>query len=136
MGNQTRWCKRVWYNKSNNDNEEREDTDSYDYDDDDDDINKNYNNSNDDNTIIITIIITTIITATAETTIVLIYQYHQCHYYDDVMVSTLYLVLRLRGGCSLSFVLVSCWHISFQTLTICVLYFNQNCSKWVLPHNV
>ena len=43
--------------------------------------------------------------------------------------STLYLVLRLRGGCSLSFVLVSCGHISFPTLTISVLYFNQNCSK-------
>ena len=45
--------------------------------------------------------------------------------------STLHLVLRLRGGCSLSFVLVSCGHIdlSFQTLTISVLYFNQNCSK-------
>ena len=35
-----------------------------------------------------------------------------------------------------SFVLVSCWHISFPTLTICVIYFNQNCSKWFLPHNV
>ena len=43
--------------------------------------------------------------------------------------STLHLVLRLRGGCSLSFVLVSCRHISFPTLTISVLYFNQNCSK-------
>ena len=43
--------------------------------------------------------------------------------------STLHLVLRLRGGCSLSFVLVSCGHISFPTLTISVLYFNQNCSK-------
>ena len=31
--------------------------------------------------------------------------------------STLHLVLRLRGGCSLSFVLVSCGHISFPTLT-------------------
>ena len=50
--------------------------------------------------------------------------------------STLHLVLRLRGGCSLSFVLVSCGHISFPTLTISVLYFNQNCSKWFLPHNV
>ena len=49
--------------------------------------------------------------------------------------STLHLVLRLRGGCSLSFVLVSCGHISFPTLTISVLYFNQNCSKWFLPHN-
>ena len=43
--------------------------------------------------------------------------------------STLHLVLRLRGGCSLSIVLVSCGHISFPTLTISVLYFNQNCSK-------
>ena len=45
--------------------------------------------------------------------------------------STLPLVLRLRGDCSLSFVLVSCGHISFPTLTrsISVLYFNQNCSK-------
>ena len=43
--------------------------------------------------------------------------------------STLHLVLRLLGGCSLSFVLVSCGHISFPTLTISVLYFNQNCSK-------
>ena len=44
--------------------------------------------------------------------------------------STLPLVLRLRGGCSLSFVLVSCGHFFFlQTLTISVLYFNQNCSK-------
>ena len=42
--------------------------------------------------------------------------------------STLHL-LRLRGGCSLSFVLVSYGHISFPTLTISVLYFNQNCSK-------
>ena len=50
--------------------------------------------------------------------------------------STLHLVLRLRGGCSLSFVLVSCGHISFPTLTISVLYFNQNCSKWFLHHNV
>ena len=50
--------------------------------------------------------------------------------------SSLPLVLRLRGGCSLSFVLVSCGHISFPTLTISVLYFNQNCSKWFLPHNV
>ena len=51
--------------------------------------------------------------------------------------STLPLVLRLRGGCSLSFVLVSCGHFFFQTLTISVLYFNQNCSKWFfLPHNV
>ena len=50
--------------------------------------------------------------------------------------STLHLVLRLRGGCSLSFVLVSCGHISFPTLTISVLHFNQNCSKWFLPHNV
>ena len=50
--------------------------------------------------------------------------------------STLHLVLRLRGGCSLSFVLVSFGHISFPTLTISVLYFNQNCSKWLLPHNV
>ena len=50
--------------------------------------------------------------------------------------STLHLVLRLRGGCSLSFVLVSCGHISFPTLTISVLYFNQNCSKRFLPHNV
>ena len=50
--------------------------------------------------------------------------------------STLHLVLRLRGGCSLSFVLVSCGHISFPTLTISVLEFNQNCSKWFLPHNV
>ena len=50
--------------------------------------------------------------------------------------STLHLVLRLRGGCSLSFVLVLCGHISFPTLTISVLYFNQNCSKWFLPHNV
>ena len=50
--------------------------------------------------------------------------------------STLHLVLRLRGGCSLSFVLVSCGHISFPTLTISVLYFIQNCSKWFLPHNV
>ena len=49
--------------------------------------------------------------------------------------STLHLVLRLRGGCSLSFVLVSCGHISFPTLTISVLYFNHNCSKWFLPHN-
>ena len=48
---------------------------------------------------------------------------------------TLHLVLRLRGGCSLSFVLVSCGHIYFPTLTISVLYFNQNCSKWFLPHN-
>ena len=32
--------------------------------------------------------------------------------------SSLHLVLRLRGGCSLSFVLVSCGHISFPTLTI------------------
>ena len=47
--------------------------------------------------------------------------------------STLHLVLRLRGGCSLSFVLVSCGHISFPTLTISVLYFNQNCSKWFYP---
>ena len=47
--------------------------------------------------------------------------------------STLPLVLRLRGVCSLSFVLVSCGHFFFfffQTLTISVLYFNQNCSKW------
>ena len=43
--------------------------------------------------------------------------------------STLHMVLRLRGGCSLSFVLVSCGHISFPTLTISVLYFNKNCSK-------
>ena len=43
--------------------------------------------------------------------------------------STLHLVLRLHGGCSLSFVLVSFGHISFPTLTISVLYFNQNCSK-------
>ena len=43
--------------------------------------------------------------------------------------STLHLVLRLHGGCSLSFVLVSCGHISFPTLTISVLYFNQNCAK-------
>ena len=43
--------------------------------------------------------------------------------------STLHLVLRFRGGCSLSFVLVSCGHISFPTLTISVLYFKQNCSK-------
>ena len=43
--------------------------------------------------------------------------------------STLHLVLRLRGGCSLSFVLVSRGHISFPILTISVLYFNQNCSK-------
>ena len=50
--------------------------------------------------------------------------------------STLHLVLRLRGGCSLSFVLVSCGHISFPKLTISVLYLNQNCSKWFLPHNV
>ena len=50
--------------------------------------------------------------------------------------STLHLVLRLCGGCSLSFVLVSCGHISFPTLTISVLYFHQNCSKWFLPHNV
>ena len=47
--------------------------------------------------------------------------------------STLHLVLRLHGGCSLSFVLVSCGHISFPTLTISVLYFNQN---WFLPQNV
>ena len=33
--------------------------------------------------------------------------------------STLHLVLRLRGGCSLSFVLVSCGHISFPTLFLC-----------------
>ena len=38
--------------------------------------------------------------------------------------STLHLVLRLRGGCSLSFVLVSYGHISFPTLTISVLCFN------------
>ena len=44
-----------------------------------------------------------------------------------------HLVLRLRGGCSLSFVLVSCGHIFFPTLTISVLYFNQNCSKWFYP---
>ena len=50
--------------------------------------------------------------------------------------SPLHLVLRVRGGCSLSFVLVSCGHISFPTLTISVLYFNQNCSKLFLPHNV
>ena len=37
---------------------------------------------------------------------------------------------------SLSSVLVSCGHISFPTLTISVHYFNQNCSKWFLPHNV
>ena len=45
--------------------------------------------------------------------------------------STLHLVLRLRGGCSLSlsFFLVSCGHISFPTLTISVLCLNQNCSK-------
>ena len=47
--------------------------------------------------------------------------------------STLHLVLRLRGGCSLSFVLVSCGHISFPTLTISVLYFNQNCSNDFYP---
>ena len=33
--------------------------------------------------------------------------------------STFHLVLRLRGGCSLSFVLVSCGHISFPTLFLC-----------------
>ena len=33
--------------------------------------------------------------------------------------STLHLVLRLRGGCSLSFVLASCGHISFPTLFLC-----------------
>ena len=33
--------------------------------------------------------------------------------------STLHLVLRLHGGCSLSFVLVSCGHISFPTLFLC-----------------
>ena len=33
--------------------------------------------------------------------------------------STLHLVLRLRGGCSLLFVLVSCGHISFLTLFLC-----------------
>ena len=33
--------------------------------------------------------------------------------------STLHLVLRFRGGCSLSFVLVSCGHISFPTLFLC-----------------
>ena len=49
--------------------------------------------------------------------------------------STLHLVLRLRGGCSLSFVSVSCGHISFPTLFISELYFNQNCSKCFLPHN-
>ena len=47
----------------------------------------------------------------------------------NIQESTLHLVLRLRGGCSLSFVLVSCGHISFPTLTISVHYFNQNCSK-------
>ena len=43
--------------------------------------------------------------------------------------STPHLVLRLRGGCSRSFVLVSCGYISLPTLTISVHYFNQNCSK-------
>ena len=33
--------------------------------------------------------------------------------------STLHLVLRLRGGCSHSFVLVSCRHISFPILFLC-----------------
>ena len=33
--------------------------------------------------------------------------------------STLHLVLRLCGGCSLSFVLVSCGHISFPALFLC-----------------
>ena len=33
--------------------------------------------------------------------------------------STLHLVLRLHGGCSLLFVLVSCGHISFPTLFLC-----------------
>ena len=28
------------------------------------------------------------------------------------------------------------WTHFFPTLTISVLYFNQNCSKWFLPHNV
>ena len=38
--------------------------------------------------------------------------------------STLHLVLRLCGGCSLSFVLVSWGHISFPTLFLC-----STCSK-------
>ena len=40
----------------------------------------------------------------------------QCLIFADynIQESTLHLVLRLRGGCSLSFVLVSCGHISFQ----------------------
>ena len=46
----------------------------------------------------------------------------------NIQESILHLVLRLRGGCSLSFVSVSCGHISFPILTISVLYFNQNCS--------
>ena len=54
---------------------------------------------------------------------------HTLSDYNIQKESTLPLVLRLRGGCSLSFVLVSCGHISFPTLTISVLYFNQNCSK-------
>ena len=39
--------------------------------------------------------------------------------YNTQKESTLHLVLRLRGGCSLSFVLVSCGHISFPTLFLC-----------------
>ena len=50
--------------------------------------------------------------------------------------STLPLVLRLRGGCSLSFVLVSCGHFFFfQTLFLCSTL-TRIAQNDFLPHNV